>query len=173
MSTAIPSFELRNAGVGPDPLSLDAVSERVDFAILLLLRDAHCPQCKRQVRRVSQKASKMQRRDTAVIPVLPDSYEQAVEWSERYDLPIPLLADPAGAVGDAYDQPRRFGALGQLHDLIGRMPKAITLDLRETPEIIETHEGSSASDRPAIEDLLDTVDEYRESFAFDCKLVNC
>jgi len=173
MSTAIPSFELRNAGVGPDPLSLDEIAERVDFAILLLLRDAHCPKCKQQVQRVGRKAGKVQRRDTAVVPVLPEGYETALEWSDRYDLPIPLLADPAGAVGDSYDQPRRFGALGRLHDFIGRMPKAITLDLRGAPEIVESYEGSTPSDRPTIEELLEAVDDLRESFVFDCELVNC
>jgi hypothetical protein len=35
-TTSLPEFELRNAGVGPDPLSLSAIADTVDFAILLL-----------------------------------------------------------------------------------------------------------------------------------------
>ncbi|MEF8813031.1 MAG: hypothetical protein V5A55_04345 [Halovenus sp.] len=50
--TSPPAFELRNAGVGPDPLSLERTAELVDFAILLLLRDYHCPKCRAQVQRV-------------------------------------------------------------------------------------------------------------------------
>ncbi|MEF8855398.1 MAG: hypothetical protein V5A24_07915, partial [Haloarculaceae archaeon] len=43
-----PNFELRNAGAGPDPLTLDRIASEVDFAIFLLLRDYHCPKCRAQ-----------------------------------------------------------------------------------------------------------------------------
>ena len=168
-----PAFELRNASIGPDPLSLETVSELVDFAILLLLRDYHCPKCRAQVTRVAEKAETIQRRDTAVIPVLPDSYEKAQSWQEEYDLPFPLLADPDGAVGETYDQNRRFGVFGRLHDVIGRMPKAVVLDLRSEPTIVEAHDGNTPGDRPPIEGLLATVDDLREEFVFDCELVEC
>ena len=170
---ALPQFELRNAGVGPDPLSLSAIADAVDFAVLLLLRDYHCPKCRAQVQRVAAKAEQLERNDTAVVPILPDSYEKAADWQSEYDLPFPLLADPGGDVGDEYDQPRRFGALGRLHDLIGRMPKALLLDLRGDPEIVSAHEGETPADRPDIEGLLARVDEMRESFVFDCSLVEC
>jgi peroxiredoxin Q/BCP len=171
--TTPPQFELRNAGVGPDPLSLSTISEAVDFAVLLLLRDYHCPKCRAQVQRVAEKAEQLERNDTAVVPILPDSYEKAADWQAEYDLPFPLLADPASDVGEAYDQPRRFGALGKLHDLVGRMPKALLLDLRDDPEVVYAHEGDTPGDRPDIEDLLARVDEMRESFVFDCTLVEC
>lgn len=168
-----PAFELRNAGIGPDPLSLATTAELVDFAILLLLRDYHCPKCRAQVTRGAEKAETIERRDTAVIPVLPDSYEKAQSWQEEYDLPFPLLADPEGEVGEEYDQNRRFGTLGRLHDVIGRMPKAVVLDLRAEPRIVEARDGSTPGDRPSIEELLETVDEFREEFVFDCELVEC
>jgi peroxiredoxin Q/BCP len=171
--TSVPQFELRNAGVGPDPLSLDMIAETVDFAILLLLRDYHCPKCRAQVTRVAAKAETIERRDTAVVPVLPDGYEKASDWQSEFDLPFPLLADPTGEVGDAYDQQRRFGLLGQLHDVIGRMPKAVVLDLRDDPEIIEAIDGDTPGDRPALEDLLAPIDDLREEFVFDCELVEC
>jgi len=171
--TPPPSFELRNAGVGPDPLSLERTAELVDFAILLLLRDYHCPKCRAQVQRVAEKAEIIERRDTAVIPVLPDSYGRAADWQAEYDLPFPLLADPDGTVGDGYGQTRRFGTLGKLHDVIGRMPKAVVLDLRGEPTLVESHDGSTPGDRPPVEDLLGSVDELREEFVFDCELVEC
>jgi len=172
-SQSPPEFELRNAGVGPDPLSLSRIAGTVDFAILLLLRDYHCPKCKAQVQRVAEKAEDLHRRNTAVIPILPDSYEKASDWQQQYDLPFPLLADPEKAVGDDYDQGRRFGVLGRLHDVIGRLPKAVVLDLREEPRIVDTHQGESPGDRPELETLLATVDDLQESFVFDCALVEC
>lgn len=171
--TTPPAFELRNAGIGPDPLSLSTVAATVDFAILLLLRDYHCPKCKAQVQRVAEKAETIERRDTAVIPILPDSYEKAQDWQAQFDLPFPLLADPTGQVGEEYDQQRRFGALGKLHDVIGRMPKAVVMDLREEPTILEAHDGDTPGDRPPIEDLLDVIDDFREEFVFGCELVEC
>jgi peroxiredoxin Q/BCP len=170
---SVPSFELRNAGVGPDPLSLDVVASTVDFAVLLLLRDYHCPKCREQVTNVAENADVIERRDTAIIPVLPDSYEKAADWQSEFDLPFPLLADPNGEVGDAYDQQRRFGLLGKLHDVIGRMPKAVVIDLREEPTIIDAYDGDAPGDRPDIEELLDPIDDLREEFVFDCELVDC
>jgi peroxiredoxin Q/BCP len=169
----LPDFELRNAGVGPDPLTFSNIVELSDFAIMLFLRDYHCPKCRAQVNRVAEKAELVEGRGASVVPVLPDSYEKAETWQKKYDLPFPLLADPAGDLGEEYDQPRRFGVFGKLHDFIGRMPKAVLLDLRGQPRIIETHEGSAPGDRPELEQLLDSIDEIRNAFVFDCELVEC
>jgi len=169
----VPEFELRNAGVGPDPLTLADLQGSADFAILLLLRDSHCPKCRAQVTRVAEQADLAQQRGAAVVPVLPNRYEKATAWQERYDLPFPLLADPAGDLGDGYDQPRRFGALGRLPDLIGRMPKAVVLDLRTEPTIVDTYEGTTPGDRPELSRLFDAIDELRDAFVFDCELVEC
>ncbi|MHB9287439.1 peroxiredoxin family protein [Halobacteriales archaeon Cl-PHB] len=172
-TTSPPAFELRNAGVGPDPLSLSDVAAAVDFAVLLLLRDYHCPKCRAQVQQVADAAADLNRRNVAVVPVLPDSYEKAADWQAEYDLPFPLLADPEAVVGSDYDQTRRFGVLGQLHDVIGRMPKAVVLDLRDDPSIVHVHEGTTPGDRPRIAELLAVVDDLQESFRFDCELVEC
>ena len=60
------------------------------------------------------------------------------------------------------DQPVRFGLLGSLSDFLGRMPKAVLLDCRDSePRPVYTHEGSSTWDRPEIDDLLAAVDEGR------------
>lgn len=170
---SIPEFELRNVAIGPDPLSLSTVANMVDFAILLFLRDYHCPKCRTQVQRVARKAETLDRRDTAVIPILPDSVEKAQDWQDDYDLPFPLLADPGGETGDQYGQQRRFGVFGKLHDVIGRMPKAVVLDLRGEATLVDAYEGSTPGDRPKIEELLESVDDLRESFVFDCDLVEC
>ena len=93
-----------------------------------------------------------------MVSILPEPVERARSWQESYDLPFPLLADPDSAVSDAYDQPVRFGVLGSLHDLVGRMPVAMIVDVRgEEPRIAYTYEGRMPADRPEIDDLLDQL----------------
>jgi len=169
-----PGFELPNVGPGPDPLSLETIVSSVDFALLLLLRDYHCPQCKAQVRRMAEAADSFAQLDAAVVPILPEPRDRAAEWQARFDLPFPLLADPGKAVAEAYDQPTRFGALGSLHDLIGRMPETVVLDTRDgEASVVATYEGDTPADRPAVETLLDDVGDLQEAFVFDCELVAC
>ena len=65
-------------------------------------------------------------------------------------------------VGDAYDQPVRFGLLGRLSDFFGRMPEVAIVDRRgETPELAYTYRGSSTFDRPSVDDLLAELDALR------------
>jgi len=88
--------------------------------------------------------------------------------------PFPLLADGEKAVADRYDQPTRYGALGRIHDLIGRLPKAVVLDARGgDAEVVYTHSGEAAADRPDVETLLGEVEQLQETFVFDCTLVDC
>lgn len=169
-----PGFKLPNVGVGPDPLSLDRVVERVDFAVLLLLRDYHCPKCKKQVETIAAEAERFAELNAVVLPVLPESVERAEEWQARFDLPFPLLADPGKDVADKFDQPTQYGALGKLHDLIGRLPESVILDTRaDEAEIVYTYEGDSPGDRPEIATLADEIGQLQESFVFDCSLVDC
>jgi peroxiredoxin Q/BCP len=178
MSTleTVPEFELPNVGVGPDPLSLAEVADVSDFAVLLFLRDYHCPKCKAQVESLTQKAKAFSERNAAVLPILPESAARAESWKDNFEgaFPFPLLADESKAVADSYDQPTQYGALGSLHDLIGRLPQSIILDTREeAPEVIFTHRGESAADRPEATDLIGAVEDVQESFVFDCSLVDC
>jgi len=169
-----PEFELRNVGVGPDPLSLDRVVRRVDFAVLLLLRDYHCPKCRNQVQTLAEEAKEFADLNTVVLPVLPEPVERARAWQEQFDLPFPLLADPEKTVADKYDQPTRFGALGKVHDLVGRMPESVILDARgDQAEVVSTYEGESAGDRPEVGTLIDEIGELQDAFVFDCSLVDC
>lgn len=169
-----PDFELPNVGVGPDPLSLDRVVERVDFAVLLLLRDYHCPKCKNQVQTLAEEAKQFAEQNAVVLPVLPEPVERAEVWQEQFDLPFPLLADPDKEIADKYDQPTQFGALGKIHDLIGRLPESVILDTRsDKAEIVYTHEGDSPGDRPEISTLVEEISDLQETFVYDCSLVDC
>lgn len=176
LATDALDFELPNVGVGPDPLSLADVTDASDFAVLLFLRDYHCPKCKAQVSEISEHARRFNELKTAVLPILPEPRERAADWRDTVveEFPFPLLADGEKRVADQYDQPTRYGPVGALHDLLGRLPQAVVLDTRgENAEVIFTHRGDAIDDRPAAEELIGTVEDVQESFVFDCSLVEC
>jgi len=154
-------FSLPNVGSGPDTLSLADLSAEVNGVVVLLQRDYHCGNCRSQVQAVADRYGEFQDRNVEVISVVPEPPDRVRDWQDSYNLPFPLLADPDKTVGEAYDQPVRFGCLGDLSDLLGRMPKAILLDTREGfPRVVYSHEGSSTWDRPETDDLLAAIDQH-------------
>lgn len=160
MSAPVHEFELPNVAAGADPFRLSAVAadESVDAVVLLFQRDYHCSKCRSQVQDVAARHDEFEAAGAVVAALLPEPADRAADWQDSYDLPFALLADPSKAVGEAYDQPTRFGALGSLHDLVGRMPKAVVLDARSgTPEVAAVHEGSMPADRPDVDGLLAAV----------------
>ena len=157
---SVPDFELPNAGAGPDPFSLSAAAADpdTDAVVLLFQRDYHCGNCRKQVQAIGDRYDEFESLNAAVVSILPEPIERAAEWQESYGLPFALLADPTTDVSDAYDQPVRFGVLGSLHDLVGRMPVATVLDTRsDEPVVAYTYEGRMPADRPEIDDLLDEI----------------
>jgi len=155
------NFELPNVGPGPDPLSLADVAAEHDFVLLLFQRDYHCTNCRSQVQAIEDHYGEFRDRDTEVVSIVPEPPDRIRDWQDSYDLSYPLCADPETAVSDQYDQPVRFGLLGSLSDFLGRMPKAVLLDCRDSsPTIAYTHEGSSTWDRPEIVELLRAIDEH-------------
>ena len=68
----------------------------------------------------------------------------------------------AATWGEEYDQPVRFGPLGEWSDFLGRMPEAVVLDCRDVPRVAWTNRGRSTFDRPDVDDLLAAVDEALE-----------
>jgi peroxiredoxin Q/BCP len=156
------AFEVPNVGPGPDPLTLAALAAEHDFVVLLLQRDHYCTNCREQVQTVGKRYADFRERDAEVVSVLPEPVERAREWQRQYDLPYPLVADPDAAVGEAYDQPVRFGPLGRLHDFFGRQPEAVVIDLREGADaaaVVYVHRGRTTFDRPTVEELLAAIDE--------------
>jgi peroxiredoxin Q/BCP len=162
MATAATDFSLPNVGPGPDPLSLGALATDHEFALLLFQRDHYCTNCRQQVQSVADRYDEFAERDTEVVSIVPEPPEKVREWQESYDLPYPLVADPETTAGDAYDQPVRFGFLGKWSDFLGRMPEAVLVDLRDSPEIVWQYRSNSTFDRPSIDDLLGAIDDARE-----------
>jgi len=161
MSIEATDFSLPNVGPGPDPVSLSALSADSDFALLLFQRDHYCTNCRQQVQTVAGRYDEFAQRDTEVVSIVPEPPAKVREWQDSYDLPYPLVADPETAAGDAYDQPVRFGFLGDWSDFLGRMPEAVLVDLRGDPEIAWQYRSKSTFDRPSVDDLLAAVDDAR------------
>jgi len=156
------SFELANGGVGPDPLRLDALEAA--FVVLLFQRDHLCGSCREQVQEIAARYAEFRDRNAAVVSVLPESKERAAEWAASYDLPFPVVADPESETADRFGQPVRFGFLGELHDLLGRMPLVVIIDRRaDEPRLVYSHVGNAPSDRPTIEGLLLELDHKRSA----------
>lgn len=164
-ANAVADFELPNVSVGPDPFSLSAVAAdpSVDAIVLLFQRDHHCGNCRKQVQAIADRYVEFEALNAMVVSILPEPADRVRSWQESYALPFPLLADPTADVSDAYDQPVRFGVLGSLHDLVGRMPVAMVLDARSgSPETAYTYEGRMPADRPGIDDLLAEIRTLRD-----------
>ncbi|WP_339105384.1 redoxin domain-containing protein [Haloterrigena salinisoli] len=164
-----------NVGPGPDPLSLADLTDPVapadptttedadpahDAILLLLHRDHHAGQCRRQVRAVADRYGEFRDRGCQVVSIVPEPRDRVAEWQERYDLPFPICADPEATAGEAFDQPVRLGPVGRHFDLVGRMPAAVVLDISDPDalEVVATYRGRTNMDRPEIDDLLATVD---------------
>jgi peroxiredoxin Q/BCP len=157
VSTTLPSLSLPNVGPGPDPF--DPAAVETDFLLVLLQRDHYCTNCRGQVQEVADRYEAFRDRNAEVVSVVPEPRERVAEWQESYDLPYPLLADAEAAAGESFDQPVRFGFLGGLSDLLGRMPAALVLDLRDgEPTVAYSHRGRSTFDRPDVDDLLAELD---------------
>ena len=164
MVAQAPDFSLPNAGVGPDPFTLDALPEDIAFVVLFFQRDHYCTNCREQVQEVADRVEDFRRRDAEVVSVVPEPRERVAEWQERYELPYPILADPDGTTGEAYDQPVRFGVLGDWSDFFGRMPTVAIVDRRgDEPTLAHVEHGRSTFDRPALDDLLAQLDELRSA----------
>lgn len=175
MTSTEVDFVLPNVGPGPDPLRLSDLADAVepadpttgdgadpayDAVVVLLQRDHHCGNCRRQVRAVADRYDEFRDRRAEVVSVVPEPRETVESWQASYELPFPLCADPETVAAETFEQPVRFGPLGRLSDLLGRMPAAIVLDARDPGDVAVAyvHRGASTWDRPDVDDLLAELD---------------
>jgi peroxiredoxin Q/BCP len=150
-----PEFELPNVGPGPDPFGPAAVADEYDALVVLFQRDYYCTKCRDQSSTVDDRLDEFEAAGALPVSVLPESADLSRDWSESLGLGYPVLADADSTVADDYDQPARFGLLGQAFDLVGRMPLAVVLDLSgPEPTVAETYPGDNPGDRPSVDDLL-------------------
>ena len=164
MGSHIPEFSLPNVGAGPNPFSLSELDDDVEFVVLFFQRDHYCTNCRSQVQDLADRIEAFRERAAEVVSIVPEPVERVESWQAQYDLPYPLLADPDAAVGDAYDQPVRFGILGDFSDFFGRMPAVAVVDRRgAAPTLGTVYRGRSTFDRPEIDELLSELDGLRSA----------
>ncbi len=157
-------FELPNVTTAFDPFQLLDYAADPDrkALVLLFLRDYHCPKCRNQVETIAERYEEFEARNADVVAVLPEPVDRTRTWAKSSELPFPLLADGSKTVGEQYDQPTRFGALGGLHDMIGRMPEAVVIEATATEPIVDSvYRGNSPGDRPSVAELLARIDSIR------------
>ena len=176
--TRLTELEVRlpNVGPGPDPLTLTELTDPVlpadptttsdadpahESIVVLLHRDHHAGNCRRQVRAVADRYNEFRERGCQVVSVVPEPRARVREWQTQYDLPYPICADPETNAGETFDQPVHHGRLGDAFDLVGRMPTAIVLDVRDpgTVSVVATYRGDTIWDRPEIDALLTDIDQ--------------
>ncbi|UPW02381.1 peroxiredoxin family protein [Halorussus gelatinilyticus] len=127
--------------------------------VLLFQRDYYSRACREQVRAVADRYGEFRERDAAVVSVLPESEEKATKWQTKTHSPFPVVADADKSVAEQYGQPTRFGKLGGLHDLLGRLPQTAILDARDGDlRLFAVHRGEGTDDRPPVDDVLAMVD---------------
>jgi len=159
-----PAFELPNAGAGPDPCSLAALAADYEFVVPYFQRDYECTDCRKQVRQVRDRYDSFRARNALPVFVLPGAREHAQAWQDEFDPPFPVLADEDGAVASEYGQPVRLNFVSDWSDLLGRMPTVVVVDARgPDPVVAWKTAGKAVYDRPTTSDVLDAVDERRES----------
>ena len=159
-----PAFELGNAGPGPDPCSLSALADGGEFVVLYFQRDHECTDCRTQVRQTRDRYDGFRARDAVPAFVLPGPRDHAQGWHDEFELPFPVLADADGTVASAYGQPVRLAFASDWSDFFGRMPTVAVVDARgDDPVLAWTTAGKTVYDRPTTSDVLDAVDERRES----------
>lgn len=156
-------FSLPNVGPGPDPLELSEFVTEHDFVVVYLQRDHLCTNCRKQVQQVADRYDEFRDRNAAVISIVPEPRQKVQSWQDSYALPYPLLADPDAAAGEAFDQPVRFGFLGDLSDFLGRMPEVVVVtEGTDGPDVVWSYAGRSTFDRPSVEDVLAALEELHE-----------
>jgi len=166
--TELTDFELRNAAAGPDPFVLTEYADDPDrdAIVLLFLRDYHCPKCKDQVATIAASYDQFEGVGADVVAILPDPVGKARDWNDELGLSFPLLADESKTASEEYDQPVRFGAVGALHDMVGRMPEAVVVDTTGSePSVAHVHRGKTPGDRPSVDDLLGHIEAVRSATA--------
>ncbi|MEF8852989.1 MAG: redoxin domain-containing protein [Haloarculaceae archaeon] len=159
-----PEFEAPNVGSGPDPCSLSALAREFEFVALYFMRDHGRTECRQQVRRTRDRYDGFRARDTVPVPVLPHDRETARAWQDEFELPFPLLADAESTIADDYDQPVRLAFASDWADVFGRIPQVSVVDARgPEPRVVWTYTGKTVADRPTTSEVLEAVDEARES----------
>ena len=151
--------ELPNVGRGSDKVQSANLAADGGYVLVVLLGSHYCPQSRELVRMLTETDEAFRRRGTTVVPVLPDIRERARLWDRQYELPFPMLADPA-ADGDEYDA---FGAFEPLQRSVPELPAFALCRARDGALQVVATETEATLDVPVVESLLAFVERHRAS----------
>ena len=148
------SFELRNVGSGGETVRAAALAADSDDALLVLLASHYCPTSRSLVRTLCDRHGAFRSRGIDVVPILPDIRERGRVWDERYDLPFPLLVDPAT------DEAETFGTVDALRRALPGLPGlALVSRIDGDPTVVAT---TATVEDPSVDGVLEWVDAHRD-----------
>jgi peroxiredoxin Q/BCP len=156
----VSDFDRQAANAGLDHLMLSTViaDSAMDAVVQLFQRDYRGGDCRTQLRAIADRYDEFEALNAAVGSVLPEPLERASRWQVANILTFALLAAPITDVSEADGQPVRFGILGSLHDLVGRMVVAMGLDTRSAElGLVFSQEGRRPGGRREIADVFDGI----------------
>lgn len=162
-------FELPNVGRGSETGRPGSLAGDDEYLLVVLLGSHYCSRSRELVRTLCENDDAFERRATTVVPVLPDIRERARVWDRRYDLPFPMLVDPAaGESRDDTDAPAvggfdtgAFGAFEPLQESVAALPAFALCQPGEEGLTVVATGTEAALDVPVVESLLGFVDRHR------------
>ena len=151
-------FTLPDASAGGETLSSSQLAAEHDAVLVVLLRSHYCPRCRDVVQSFGAEYQSFASRSTAVVPVLPDSVERGALWQRRYELPFPILSDPAGP-----DAESEFETFEPYERYLRSLPGAALFEASEGElELVATFGGDGSKEFPSVETMLDEIDARTE-----------
>ncbi|MDS0282566.1 redoxin domain-containing protein [Haloarcula onubensis] len=155
-------FELPNVGQGSETVQAADIVADGESLLAVLLGSHYCSRSRELVRRLCARHEAFRRRETTVVPVLPDIRERARVWDRQYGLPFPMLADPAEDYGDADSGAvcgrGAFGAFEPLEASLSSLPAVALCRSDEAELAVVATETEAALDVPVVESLLGFLD---------------
>jgi len=161
-------FELPNVGQGDETARPETLGTDGDYLLVVLLGSHYCSRSRELVRTLCEHHDAFRRRNTTVVPVLPDIRERARIWDRQYDLPFPMLVDPAtddGGVEGPTDTSDAFGAFDPLEASVSELPAVALCRAGEDGLRAVATETEATLDVPVVESLLGFVDCHRATDA--------
>lgn len=150
-------FELHNVGAGNETISAETLGAHNEYAVTVLLGSHYCPKSRELVRTLCDRHEAFRRRETAVVPVLPDIRERGRLWDQQYDLPFALLVDPAS---EGLEESDGFGAFETLRREFDDLP-AVALCACERDKLSLVEALGNGNTVPSVDAILASLDERR------------
>ena len=169
-------FELPNVGRGSETVQAGNLVADSDYLLVVLLGSHYCSRSRELVRALCECHDAFRRRETTVVAVLPDIRERARVWDRQYDLPFPMVADPAETTSDdertddeassvGADETDAFGTFEPLGEAVGSRPAVALCRPGDGGLTVVATDTEATLDVPVVESLLRFVDRHRATDA--------